>query len=212
MVQQSLIIGGADGPTAVFLANNNRKMSPRDWIRSKIYQIKRKRVSKRIRPSSHSLKKMVAFMKSTYGIREVSPQSTTCQEREREMRTSLILKYQSEDLGIILPNPDDLVDTYQELEGYMSRVEECIARADVVPPEQFPMDFHYYKMKIPDGELEVEIDFKWNVFSVSSSGGKRAMRKLARITRVLYCYYGVCESDIKNKTERYNMLLTVLCS
>ena len=74
------------------------------------------------------------------------------------------------------------------------------------------MDFHIYEIKTEDGRMEMDIDFKWDIFGMSYSGNKRAMKKLEKISRELHLYYGVSEEDIRKETKRYSSLLTVLSS
>ena len=69
-----------------------------------------------------------------------------------------------------------------------------------------------YKIEINDNFLEVEIDYTWNIFGMSYSGNKAVMKKLKKIARDLYSYYGVTEEDIRNKTKRYSSLVTNLSS
>ena len=81
-----------------------------------------------------------------------------------------------------------------------------------MPDSIIPMDFHLYKIEINDNFLEMEIDYTWNIFGMSYSGNKAVMKKFKKIARDLYCYYGVTEEDIVNKTERYSSLVTSLSS
>ena len=85
-------------------------------------------------------------------------------------------------------------------------------RAAQIPDDLFPMDYHLYQIRTEGGRMEIGIDFRWNVFGISYSGDKKAMKKLKRLSRRLYIYYGVSEDDIKKNSERYSSLLTVLAS
>ena len=60
--------------------------------------------------------------------------------------------------------------------------------------------------------MEVEIDYLWDVFGISYSGSKKAMKELRKISCRLYLYYGVTEEDIKEESKRYSSLLTALAS
>lgn len=57
------IIGGADGPTSIFLAGRSGKQSVKVRIRNRIFQLRQKAVARRIRPNAHTLKEVAAFMK-----------------------------------------------------------------------------------------------------------------------------------------------------
>ena len=66
------IIGGADGPTAVFGAGVELPLRWRikNGISRYMYRHKRKRVGKRITAGAHTLDETVAYMKSEYGAAE----------------------------------------------------------------------------------------------------------------------------------------------
>ena len=81
---------------------------------------------------------------------------------------------------------------------------------DRIPDEKMPMDFHIYEISSGRARLEMEIDYRWDVFGISYSGSKKEMKQFKRIARDLYLYYGVSEEDIKNKTDRYHSLLATL--
>lgn len=49
------IIGGADGPTSIFIAGKSDKRPLKVRIKNAIYKCKRKRVEKRIVANSHTL-------------------------------------------------------------------------------------------------------------------------------------------------------------
>ena len=52
----------------------------------------------------------------------------------------------------------------------------------------------------------------WGIISCSYSGKKKEMKRLKAINKDVYLYYGVTEEDIRNKTERYQELVTVLAT
>ncbi len=60
--------------------------------------------------------------------------------------------------------------------------------------------------------VEIEVDYTWNIFGISYSGNKSVIKRFKKIARDLYCYYGVSEEDIKNRTKRYSSLVTELSS
>ena len=60
--------------------------------------------------------------------------------------------------------------------------------------------------------VEIEVDYTWNIFGISYSGNKSVIKRFKKIARDLYCYYGVSEEDIKNRTKRYSSLVTELTS
>ena len=98
-------------------------------------------------------------------------------------------------------------DSVKELQRQFLARRELI---DSIPNEKMPMDFHIYEISSGRARLEMEIDFRWDVFGISYSGSKKEMKQFKKIARDLYLYYGVSEEDIRNKTDRYHSLLATL--
>ena len=67
------IIGGADGPTAVFTAG--RKLPLKHRIRKVWYVFKRKWIAKRIKPEAHSMEEVMQYLQNRYGFTEADKDS-----------------------------------------------------------------------------------------------------------------------------------------
>lgn len=206
------IIGGTDGPTSVFIAGRTGKKPLKDWVRNYFYKCKRKRMENKIHAGGHTLKEVVAYANERLTVTEVPVDEKKYIEQRKCLKESLILRYKPELLGdmndIIKPpvwNEDSVRNFHHQLQIRSERIAE-------IPDNQMPMDFHIYEIKIENGWLEMEIDYIWNIFGVSYSGNKKAMKQLRKIAHELYIYYGVTEEDIKSKSERYSSLLSTLCS
>ena len=65
------LIGGADGPTAVFFIDKPQKMTISQRMQSWVYRRRRRIAQKRIRPGAHSLEEVGEYIKSRYGFEEV---------------------------------------------------------------------------------------------------------------------------------------------
>jgi len=185
------IIGGADGPTSIFIAGHSKKQPLKIRIKNSIYRYKRKKVEKTIVANSHSLSETVQYAKDKYELTETAPTDREYIEQIKCLKESLILQYEPELLGKIKTRSEMIAE---------------------MPDSIIPMDFHLYKIRIDDDFLEMEIDYTWNIFGMSYSGNKAVMKKFKKISRDLYSYYGVTEEDIKNKTKRYSSLVTNLSS
>ena len=83
---------------------------------------------------------------------------------------------------------------------------------DQMPDNVIPLDFHLYEIKIGEDFMEIAVDYIWNIFGISYTGNKSVIKRFKKITRDLYCYYGVSEEYIKNRTERYSSLVTEVSS
>ena len=62
------IIGGADGPTSIFIAGPSEKQPLKVRIKNSIYRYKRKKVEKTIVANPHSLSETVQYAKEKYGF------------------------------------------------------------------------------------------------------------------------------------------------
>ena len=206
------IIGGADGPTSIFIAGKIQKKSLKVKIRNAIYKHKHKRAEKKIVAGAHTLNELVQYALNKYDLVEINVAERKCIEQRINLRESLILQHKLEVLGEMkdIPLPDYFNEaSVKEYLGKIKTRSEMIAE---MPDSVIPMDFHLYKIEINDNFLTMEIDYTWNIFGMSYSGNKAVMKKFKKISRDLYSYYGVTEEDIKNKTKRYSSLVTNLSS
>lgn len=206
------IIGGADGPTSVFVAGKVKEQSLKTRIRNDIYRYKRKKVEKTIVANAHTLAEVVQYAMRNYEVIEAAPTEREYMEQRKSLKESLILQYKPEVLGDRknIPAPDSSDET--SLREYFSKIKARSEKIAEMPDSIIPMDFHLYKIGIDDNFLEIEVDYIWDIFGISYSGNKKVMKQFEKISRELYIYYGVSEDDIKNKTKRYAALVTELSS
>ena len=66
------IIGGADGPTSVFIAGHSKNQPLKLRIKNSIYRYKRKKVEKTIVANPHSLSETVQYAKEKYRFKKNS--------------------------------------------------------------------------------------------------------------------------------------------
>ena len=206
------IIGGADGPTSIFIAGHSKKQPLKIRIKNSIYRYKRKKVEKTIVANPHSLSETVQYAKEKYGLAETAPGNREYIEQIKCLKESLILQHEPELLGEMkdIPKPD--VSNEESVREYFCKIKTRSEMIAEMPDNVIPMNFHLYEIRIGDDSLEMEIDYIWNIFGISYSGNKKVMKQFEKISKDLYIYYGVSEDDIKKKTERYLSLVTALSS
>ena len=204
------IIGGADGPTSVFIVGKSGKKPLKMRIKNYIYKCKRKKAEKKIFAGAHSIEEVVVYAKDKYLAVEIGTTQNKYVEQRKCLKESLILEQKPELLGdmedIKRPNIYD-EDSIWKLHQQIEARSEIIAQ---IPDSEMPMDFHLFEIRLDDGVLEIGTDYIWDIFGVSYSGNKKVMKQLKRIAQDLYIYYGVTEEDIRNKSKRYSSLLTTL--
>lgn len=207
------IIGGADGPTSIFMVGSfDKKKSLKEYVRQCIYRFRRKRAEKKIYADPHTLKETAAYACEKYHAAEIPKTQRRYAEQYASAKEGLIIMHKPELLGSLgeITWPDTLhEESAKEIYRQFQLRSEMAAN---IPDQEMPMDFHIYEIKIKDGHIEMEIDFIWDIFGMSYSGNKKTMKKLRKISQDLYMYYGVSEDDMKNKTKRYSSLLTALSS
>ena len=204
------IIGGADGPTSVFLAGRTGKRPLKIRIRNFLYKCKRKQVAKRIVPSAHTLEEVITYAKTKYSAVEIDKTRHNYIEQRKSLKESLIITHKPDLLGDMkdIPKPTDY--TEESVREFYNHLESRRKMISQIPDEKMPMDFHIYEITIDDGRMEMEIDYKWDIFGISYSGSKKVMKELRKIACDLYLYYGVTKEDIENNSKRYSSLLTTL--
>lgn len=203
----------ADGPTSVFLAGNTSgKKSIKECASQCIYKFRRKRVEKRICAGPHTLNEVAVYAIEKYHAVEIPKTHWRYMEQFKSVKEGLIIAHKPGLLGELgeISWPDAF---HEESAKEMYRqVKLRSEKAAGIPDSEMPMDFHIYEIRMKDGWIGLEIDVMWDIFGVSCSWDKKTMKKMQRIVRELYLYYGVSEEDIKNKTKRYLTLVAMLSS
>ena len=206
------IIGGADGPTSIFIAGRTQKRPLKVKMQNAIYKHKRKRAEKKIVAGAHTLNELVQYAMNKYDLIEINVAETKYIVQRINLKESLILQHKQEVLGEMkdIPTPD--ISNEESVRQYLDKIKARSEMIAEMPDDIIPMNFHLYEIIIGDDVLEMEIDYIWNIFGISYSGNRKVMKKFEKISKDLYLYYGVSEDDIKKKTERYSSLVAALSS
>lgn len=205
------VIGGADGPTSVFIVGRTKKKPLRMRFWDYIHQRKRNRVEKKIVAMPHTLQEVAHYAMEKYSAVEVPASGIKYIEKRRSAKEGLIIKYKPELLGDMLNI--EIPTHYDEdaIKVLNQQIQERNKRIAEIPDSEILMEFHVYEVRKGGDTLDIDMDYKWNIFAVSyGGGGKKAMKQLQKIAKELYLYYGVTEEDIRNKTERYSCLVAIL--
>ena len=206
------IIGGADGPTSIFIAGKTQKRSLKVKMQNAIYKHKLKRAEKKIVAGAHTLNELVQYATNKYDVVEINVAERKYIVQRINLKESLILQHKQEVLGEMkdIPTPD--ISNEESVRQYLDKIKARSEMIAEMPDDIIPMDFHLYEIRIGDDVLEMEIDYIWNIFGISYSGNRKAIKQFEKISKDLYLYYGVSEDDIKKRTERYSSLVAVLSS
>ncbi len=207
------VIGGADGPTSIFIAGKGGKVKLTTRIRKFFYKIKRNGIKKRITANPHTLGEVVELLEREYGAVEVSRKSHNYLEQRRCLKASLVMRQRPELLGELMDVEAPEGEDVGTIKAFLEQIQERNNKAAEIAEDIFPLDFHIYEIKCPgDCMMQIGVETVWQVIDGSFSGDKKNMKRLKKLFKKIYLYYGVTDEDIKNETERYKSLLTILCS
>lgn len=206
------IIGGADGPTSIFVAGRTGKMPLKVRIRNAIYRFRSRRAERKVVAGTHTLDELVQYARNRYNLMEIDATERKYIEQRKNLKESLILQHKPEILGEMkdIAKPD--ISNEESVREYFRKIEDRSKRIDEMPDHVIPMNFHLYEIRIDKDSLEIAIEYNWNILGISCSGKRKLMKQFKKISKDLYRYYGVSEDDIKRKTERYSSLIMALSS
>ena len=202
------IIGGADGPTAVFTAG--RKIPFKHRIRRVWFDFRRKQIAKRIKPEPHTMDEVMQYLQSRYGFIEADKDSEEYIREYREMRCSSILQHAPELLGEYATPP---VLTSHDEEGIRKFQEELEKRqqfATEVSKEAFDIAYFVFERKDKDGKMQLCFEKRFGYIGASASGTQKYMKSFSKIYRDVFRYYGVTQEDIDSGSGRYKELISTL--
>lgn len=205
-----VILSGADGPTSIFIAGKSRKLPLIEWFKDWQNQRKQEKIKKIITVDPHSMEEVVRYAKAKYHAVELTSDARNFTEERRSHKEGLVL----------LKSPD-LLERLQKVQKPKEYNDETIARMEqqieirsqqiaALPEDELPMDFHLYEIRKGNEEIEMAVDFYWNILTISQQGDRKTWKQGDKIVKDLYRYYGVTRKDIEEKSDRYKELVTVL--
>lgn len=204
------VIGGSDGPTSVFLVGKNKK-TIKQRIQKRIFEMRKKLHSKRIKPGTHTMDEVICYTKEKYGFEEIAKDTREYLEQHDSLRTSFMMQYAPELLGEYA-NPPKLQKRDDEaLKEFMKQFEIREQKAKEIPDDKFTIDFHILKKTEKESKMHLDLEARFGHIGGGFSGSdRRGTRQYSKIYKDVRRYYGVTEEDIVNKTKRYQELLTTL--
>lgn len=211
MKEEITRIGGADGPTAVFIAGrNNGKISLKHRIQRFINKSRRAYIGKNIKADAHTLNQVCEYIVSVLGYKEMDSNLPEYQEEYNELRASYILQYKPELLGELANIPDLTEHTEESIKEYLNLMKSRQEMAKSIPVELFDIDFHKFIKEDGDNEAHFIIEKTRDYIGGGASGNNNTVRKHNREFKQVYKYYGVSQEDIDKKTERFEEVVRTL--
>lgn len=206
-MRKDTIIGGADGPTSVFLIQKNSKLTLRQKFEKLKYKIKRDYVEKTIKANSHSLDEVMDYIESVLGFVEIKDE-----QEYNEMRASFIMQYEPELLGEYSKMPQLKSESIEDIKEHIKQIEVRKQKAMEIPITEFDIDFHKFQISSKDvnDNIYIVIEKRFSYIGGGVSGNKKNIRRFQRIFKEIYRYYGVTREDIEKKSKRYEELVRAM--
>lgn len=206
------VIGGADGPTSIFIAGRD-KVSFAEKMKRHRYQKKRAKMENMLQADFHTIEETIEYMIEKYHAEEMLKEDFLYTERYICLKEALILKYKPELLGewSDIQPPTDYGET--SLKEFFCELDKRKEKVSEIPDHCMPLDFHIYTIDISKiGQIQFEVEKNRGILSGGYSGEKKGIKKLSEIAKDIYLYYGFSEEDKKNRTERFQSVVTILTS
>lgn len=206
------VIGGADGPTSIFVVKKNSKLTLRQKIERIKNKIKRTYVEKTLKPQSHNLDEVIEYIVNKYGFIELDMNSDEIKEEYNQMRASFIMQYAPDLLGEYADTPQLKSESQEDVRAHLEQIQERMQKALVIPSTEFDIDYHSFKKNCGDinDNMHIIIEKRFAYIGGGASGNKKVTKKFRHIYKDIYRYYGVTEEDIRSKSARYKDVVRTL--
>lgn len=207
------IIGGADGPTSIFIAGKTK-----DEKKKLVMGKKRERLKKTIPSDPHTLGEVETYLVKTYGAKRVDEKNEDAVRGKECMRSNLVLTHRQDLLSTSEPAPIDEKASKKEQMEYIEQLQKRFEEAEKISEEEFAIDFRLYRIwpelggkQERNSYLDVQIEKNYEVLQISMQyQGEKEKEKFQKIIKDIYQYYGVSEEDKKKESQRFLTLLHVL--
>lgn len=207
------VIGGADGPTSVFLLKRNQKLTVRQKLQRFKYNIKKAYVEKTLKAEAHSLDEVMTYLVKVHGFVELEKDSDEMREEYSRMRASFLIQHAPELLGEYAKLPKLESESREDILTYVRQSEERIQKAMEIPVTEFDIDFHKFQISFEDINDNIHFLFekRFGYIGGGASGNKKILKRFRRLDKEIHRYYGVTEEDIRTKSQRYKDVVRALC-
>ena len=209
-MRKDTIIGGADGPTSVFLIKKNPKLTLRQKLEKLKYKIKRTYVERTIKSNSHSLDEVMDYIVNVHGFVEI--EGDQVRQEYNEMRASFIMQYDPELLGEYATMPQLKSESKEDIIAHIGEIQKRQQRTMEIPTEKFDIDFHRFQISFDDinDNMYIIVEKRFAYIGGGASVNKKEMKRFHKIFKDVHRYYGVTSEDIEKKSKRYEQVVRAL--
>ncbi len=227
------IIGGADGPTAVFLVSNRKRRRQRR-------EQKMKEQAGTLVPNAHTTEELRAYLKERYGAEPLPEDTKGYNFFYRAMKSNLVIRERPELLQSPEPKlPDSLeaptgrfgrmfwgltwksrqkkaanASNQEALRAYTEAFERRMREAEAVSEEDFPLSYSVWRFPVTEngeriGEMTVEMEDIRQRIGISYANFK-GQKEPEAVSKDIIRYFGVRREDIETQSERLMTYLYML--
>lgn len=206
------VIGGADGPTSVFVLKRNSKPTLKQKIERLKHKIKRAYVEKTLKSVNHTIDEVMEYIVNAHGFVELDKDSDEVTEEYNQMRASFIMQYAPELLAEYAEIPQLKSESQEDVQAHLEQIQKRMQKALEIPVTEFDIDFHKYKKSFDDinDTIHIVIEKKYAYIGGGAAGNKKVIKKFRHIYKDVYRYYGVTKEDRRIKSERYKEVVRTL--
>ena len=204
------VIGGADGPTSVFLIKKNQKLTWQQKLQKLRNKIKRTYVKKTLSPESHTLDEVMDYIVNIHGFVELSKDEI--KEEYCQMRASFLMQYAPELLGEYAKMPQLKSESPEDIKAHLAQFQEREKKAQEIPTADFDIEFRKFQLPFEDrnNHIHIDVESRFGYIGGGASGDKKVVKKFRRIYKDVYRYYGVTKEDIESESKRYKDVIQTL--
>ena len=204
------VIGGADGPTSVFLIKKNQKLTWQQKLQKLRNKIKRTYVKKTLSPESHTLDEVMDYIVNIHGFVELSKDEI--KEEYCQMRASFLMQYAPELLGEYAKMPQLKSESPEDIKAHLAQFQEREKKAQEIPTADFDIEFRKFQLPFEDrnNHIHIDVESRFGYIGGGASGDKKVVKKFRRIYKDVYRYYGVTKEDIESESKRYKDVVQTL--
>lgn len=204
------VIGGADGPTSVFLIKKNQKLTWQQKLQKLRNKIKRTYVKKTLSPKSHTLDEVMDYIVNIHGFVELSKDEI--KEEYCQMRASFLMQYAPELLGEYAKMPQLKSESPEDIKAHLAQFQEREKKAQEIPTADFDIEFRKFQLPFEDrnNHIHIDVESRFGYIGGGALGDKKVVKKFRRIYKDVYRYYGVTKEDIESESKRYKDVIQTL--
>lgn len=208
------IIGGADGPTSIFLiGGKGSKRTLKQKIQKELFTLRKRHIAKSLKANPHTMEQVIEYAKNKWGYTTISRESEEYKMEYVQLRAAFILQYNPELLGKFKDCPQLEGRDEDSINHFMMLINQRQKAAEDIPTELFDIDLCIMETNKAEFVSKLILEKNYGYIGASASGeSNKAMKKYHRAFRDIYQYYGVTQTDIDTQTKRYDELLRILAT